>query len=580
MQLPAVEHAVSRALRKIQHTTAAAFEATNLRTTIVAMPPVPGRLSRAFRALAVVTAFAGCRAPEAPAPASAPFDLVLRSVTLLDGSGAPGQLGDLAIRDGRIAALGTFDVPAGSPMLFLDGLAVAPGFVDVHTHVDADLVQKPGAENFLRMGVTTIVTGNCGGSVQDLGAHFARLERGGVGPNYGSLVGHGTVRRAVLGTANRAPTAAELERMQELVAAAMRDGAFGMSTGLIYVPGTYAATDELIALAKVVGAHGGLYASHMRNENDQVLDAIAETLRIGEQAGVPVQISHVKCTGKPNHGRAEQVLAAVQAARRNGQRVGVDQYAYDASSTGLDVLFPADELAVDRDAFGQRLRDDAPYRATIHTALLRKMDQVGFGDFRFARIATAKGNEDLNGLLLPAAARQRLGRDDRDAQAELAMDLFAAAAPARVGMVYHTMAEADVERFLREDWIAIASDAGLRGDGGVDKPHPRGAGNNPRVLGRYVRERGVLPLEVAIHKMTQVPARAFGLVDRGELRVGAFADLVVFDPATVADRATYDEPMQPPVGIRAVFVNGQLAVDRGQFTGVRAGAVLRHASPR
>jgi N-acyl-D-amino-acid deacylase len=356
----------------------------------------------------------------------------------------------------------------------------------------------------------------------------------------------------------------------------MRDGACGLSTGLIYVPGIYAATDELIALAKVVGKHGGVYASHMRNENDQVLDAIAETLRIGAEAGVPVQISHVKCTGKGNHGRAEEVLAAIQAARAKGQRIGVDQYAYDASSTGLDVLFPADELAVDREAFGVRLRADVAYRATIHQALLAKMDQVGFGDFRYARIATAKGNEDLNGLLLPEAAKKRLGRDDRDAQAELAMDLFAAAAPARVSMVYHSMHEADVERFLREDWIAVASDAGLRGEGGVDKPHPRGAGNNPRVLGRYVRERGVLPLATAIHKMTQVPARAFGLADRGELRVGAFADLVVFDPATIADRATYEDPMRPPEGIRAVFVNGQLAVDRGQVTGVRAGAVLRH----
>ncbi|MBL8735470.1 MAG: D-aminoacylase [Planctomycetes bacterium] len=537
---------------------------------------VPGRLPRALATLALASMFAGCSTSEIAAPARAPFDLVLRSVTLLDGSGTPGQRGDLAIRDGRIAALGQFDVPAGSPQLFLDGLVVAPGFVDVHTHVDAELVRQPGAENFLRMGVTTLVTGNCGSSVENLGAHFARLERGGIGPNYASLVGHGTVRRAVLGTENRAPTPAELARMQELVAAAMREGAFGMSTGLIYVPGTYAETDELIALAKVVGAHGGLYASHIRNENDQVLDAVAEALRIGEQAGVPVQISHVKCTGKPNHGRAEQVLAAVQAARRNGQRVGVDQYAYDASSTGLDVLFPADELAVDREAFGRRLRDDPTYRATIHAALLRKMDQVGFGDFRFARIATAKGNEDLNGLLLPEAAQRRLGRADRDAQAELAMDLFAAAAPARVGMIYHTLAEADVERFLREDWIAVASDARLLGGDGVDKPHPRGAGNNPRVLGRYVRERSVLPLEVAIHKMTQVPARAFGLVDRGELRVGACADLVVFDPATIADCATYDDPTEPPVGIRAVFVNGQLAVDRGQYTGVRAGAVLRH----
>jgi N-acyl-D-amino-acid deacylase len=311
-----------------------------------------------------------------------------------------------------------------------------------------------------------------------------------------------------------------------------------------------------------------------------VLDAIAEALRIGEQAGVPVQISHVKCTGKPNHGRAEQVLAAVQAARRNGQRVGVDQYAYDASSTGLDVLFPADELAVDREAFGRRLRDDAAYRATIHAALLRKMDQVGFGDFRFARIATAKGNEDLNGLLLPEAAEAARPRRPRRAGGTGDGPVRRGGAGPRRDDLPHAGGG------RRRTLPARGLDRGRQRRAAARRRRrrqaapARGLGNNPRVLGRYVRERGVLPLEVAIHKMTQVPARAFGLADRGELRVGAFADLVVFDPATIADRATYDEPMRPPEGIRAVFVNGQLAVDRGQFTGVRAGAVLRHQSPR
>jgi N-acyl-D-amino-acid deacylase len=520
----------------------------------------------------------GCLLADAgPAQQEPPpgFDLVLRGGILFDGSTNPGTPGDLGIRNGRIAAMGVVTSAPGTPVLHVEGLCVTPGFVDVHTHVDSDVVRQPLCENFLRMGVTTLVTGNCGGSVGDLGAHFGRLERGGLGVNYGSLVGHGTVRTAVLGTENRAPTAAELGRMQDLVAAAMQAGALGMSTGLIYVPGIYAATEELIALAKVVGQHGGIYVSHMRSENDAVLDAIAETLRIGAEAGVPVEISHVKCTGKPNHGRADEVLAALAAARGRGQRVYVDQYAYDASSTGLDVLFPAAELAIGREAFARQLRDDPAFRRRIHTALRAKMEQVGFGDFHYARIAAAKGHEALNGMLIPAAAKQLLGEDDPDAQAELAMQLFAAAAPARVSMIYHTMAEADVERFLREDWIAIASDAGLRQEGGPDKPHPRGAGNNPRVLGHYVRDRAVLPLATAIHKMTQVPAAAFGIVDRGTLRLGAFADLVVFDAATIADRATWQEPLAAPVGIRAVFVNGQLAVDRGQVTGLRAGHVLR-----
>jgi N-acyl-D-amino-acid deacylase len=501
----------------------------------------------------------GCGIVAQQASPTAPrYDLVLRGGQLLDGTGAAARPGDLAIAAGRIAALGEVTAAPGTPVLWLDGLVIAPGFVDVHTHVDSDVVREPACANFLRMGVTTIITGNCGGSVPDLAAHFTRLERGGIGVNYGSLVGHGTVRTAVLGTERRAPDAGELQRMSDLVEAGMRAGAFGMSTGLIYVPGIYAETDELIALAKAVGRHGGLYASHIRSENDQVLDAIAEALRIGAEADVPVQISHVKCTGKPNHGRAAEVLAAIAAARASGQRVGVDQYAYDASSTGLDVLFPADELAIGRERFAARLRDDAEFRAGIHRALLAKMDQVGFGDFRYARIAAAKGNAELNGLLLPEAAQQRLGRDDRAAQADLAIELFAAAAPARVSMIYHTLAEADVELYLRQDWIAIASDAGLRPDRGPDKPHPRGAGNNPRVLGRYVRDRGVLPLPTAVHKMTAVPARAFGIPQRGELRPGWWADLTAIRPpgcgpgpccaqpgGAAADRA----PTRPQAGI-------------------------------
>ena len=514
-----------------------------------------------------------------PTP-SQPFDLVLRGGVLVDGEARTQSPGDLAVRAGCIAAIGTFEIPVGTPILQIDGHCVAAGFVDVHTHVDADIVREPLCANFLRMGVTTLITGNCGSSMKDLAAHFRKLEQGGIGPNYGSLIGHGTVRTEVLGTENRAPTADELQRMATLVEAGMQAGAFGLSTGLIYVPGIYAERDEITDLAKVVARHGGIYASHIRQEGDRVLDAIAEAIAIGEAAGCAIEISHVKCTGKPNHGRAEQVLAAIAAARARGVRVHVDQYAYDASSTGLDVLFPADELAVGREAFAARLRSDAGFRATILAALLRKMEQVGFGDFRYARIATAKGNEDLNGLLLPEAAKRRRGDDGRQAQAEVAMDLFAAAAPARVGMIYHSMAEADVKRFLQEDWIAVASDAGIRATAGPDRPHPRGSGNNPRVLGRYVRDEGVLDLPTAIRKMTVVPAQAFGLADRGRLGVGARADLVVFDPATVGDRATWSDPLAAPVGIRAVFVNGQLAVDRGQVTGVRAGRVLRHGGRR
>ncbi|MCA8964931.1 MAG: D-aminoacylase [Planctomycetes bacterium] len=518
-----------------------------------------------------VAVFLACQAPQDPQR----YDLVVKNARLVDGVNRTVTNGDVAIRAGRIVALGAVQRTADTPVLEVGGRCIAPGFVDVHTHVDSDVVRQPLAENFLRMGVTTLITGNCGSSVKDIDGHLTRLENGGIGVNYGTLIGHGTVRTAVLGSANRAPDAAELTRMQDLVEAGMSAGAFGLSTGLIYVPGTYAQRDEITALAAVAGRHGGVYASHMRYEGDLVLEAIAETLTIGRDARLPVHISHIKCTGKPNHGRAAEVLAVLQAARAQ-QQVTADQYAYDASSTGIDVLFPSAELAVGREAFAKRLGSEPEYRQQIHAALLRKMDEIGFGDFRHARIAAAKGNTDLNGLLLPAAAERRLGKADRDAQAEIAIELFVAAAPARVTMVYHSMAEADVERYMAQDWIALASDSGLRSAASVDKPHPRGAGNTARLLGRYVRERGVVDLPTAVHKLSDLPATIFGIEDRGALRVGAWADLVIFDPATIIDRATYDAPTLPPDGIAYVLVNGVVAVAEGQVTGVRAGQVLRH----
>lgn len=507
------------------------------------------------------------------------YDLVLRGGTLVDGAARKAFVADIAIADGRIAAIaaiGEIETAPGTPIMHIDGKHVAPGFIDLHGHVDSAIVRSPLCHNFLLMGVTTLITGNCGSSMQDLDAHFGRLDRGGIGINYGSLVGHGTVRRAVLGTADRAPNAAELKRMQDLVETGMTAGAFGLSTGLIYVPGTYAKRSEIGALAAVAGRFGGLYVSHMRNENDRMRAAIEEALAIGEIGGCAVHISHIKCSGKNNHGRAGEMIAMLRAARSRGVRVSADQYAYDASSTGIDVLFPTKELAIGREAFAKKLQDDEAYRAQIKQSLLDKMDKVGFGDFRYARVASARKNADLNGLLLPEAAQRRYGDDGREAQAELAMALLIAAAPQRVTMVYHTMNQQDVDEYMSQDWIAVASDAGIRALDSTSRPHPRGSGNNARVLARYVRERGVIDLPTAIYKMSTLPARLFGLQDRGELRVGAFADLVVFDAKEVMDRATYQEPTTPPDGIICVLVNGRIAASNGTTTGVRAGRVLRH----
>lgn len=531
---------------------------------------LPVLLLAAFAALAVFAVPATCQQP---------FDLILRGGVVVDGTGRPPLDADVAIRGERIAAIGDLRGLAALREIDCKGLAIAPGFIDVHAHVDSTVVRHPACGNYLQMGVTTLITGNCGSSVKDLAAHFGRVERGGIGCNYGSLVGLGTVRSEVLGTEERAPTDDELKRMQLLVEEGMQAGAFGVSTGLIYVPGTYAETEEIAALARVAGKYGGIYATHMRNENDHVLTSIEEALRIGREAGCAVHVSHIKCSGKPNWGRAAEVLAVLEAARRSGQRVTADQYAYDASSTGLDVLFPSSALSIGRAEFGRRLHQDPEFRAEMKQALFQTMDKVGFGDLSYARIAGAANNEDLAGMTIAEAAAKKLGRSDRDAQAEMAMNLFAEAGGQRVGMVYHSMGEADVAKFMAVRWIAIAADAGVR-EPSANKPHPRGSGNNARVLGRYVRELGVLDLATAVHKMTLLPAQTFGIRDRGEIRLGAFADLVVFDPATVADRATWQEPLEPPVGIPTVIVNGRLAVEKGEVTKDRSGKVLRFAIAR
>ncbi|MCR9245683.1 MAG: D-aminoacylase [bacterium] len=522
----------------------------------------------------LMSTLAPSRAQSEPS-APAAYDLVLRGGTLVDGKSRQLLRADLAIADGRIAAIGEVEAAPGTPVLHVTGLHVAPGFVDVHGHADASVARSPHCRNFLLMGVTTLITGNCGSSMSDLAKHYRRIEKGGIGLNYGSLVGHATARRAAMGSADRAPTDAELDEMRTLVRRGMAAGAFGLSTGLIYVPGTYAKTAEIAELAKVAAEFGGLYVSHMRNENSRMPKAIAEALAIGEAANCPVHISHIKCSGKKNHGRSTEMLDLLRAAKNRGVAVSADQYAYDASSTGLDVLFPTDELAVGRKEFAGRLTNDPEFRTKIQRAMLATMDRVGFGDFRYARISSARKNAKYNGMLIPDAAKAEFGGDSREQQIEMAMKLFIDAAPSRVQMVYHTMANEDVDNYMQQDWIAIASDAGIRSQNSTSRPHPRGAGNNPRVLARYVRELGILDLPTAVHKMSSLPASLFGITDRGVLRVGAFADLVVFDAEKVQDTATFKEPTNVPEGITHVFVNGRLAAHHGRLTGERAGVVLR-----
>jgi N-acyl-D-amino-acid deacylase len=497
------------------------------------------------------------------------YDLVITNGRVVDGTGNPWIRADVAVKDGRIARIGRIAPAEAREVLDARGQIVAPGFIDVHTHVE-NIYNQPAAENFVRMGVTSVVTGNCGSSETDIGAFLGRIKEQPLAVNLATLIAHGDVRRKVLGLEARAPAPEELQKMEAIVEQAMRDGAVGLSTGLIYVPGTFAKTEEVTALARVAARHGGIYATHMRSEGEHVLDAIRESIGIGEQAGLPVEISHFKISNKKLWGQTDATIGLVREARRRGLQVTVDQYAYTASSTSLDSRLPSWVLEGGRDAGKARLADRAT-RERVVNEMKDSLKRSGFKDFSYAVVASHAPNPAFNGKSLAEITKTARGKTDVGNQIEQILEMYAAGGAA---MVYHSMGETDVQNIMREPFTMIASDSGVRryGEGA---PHPRGYGNNARVLGRYVRELRLLTLEDAIRKMTSLPAQTFRLAGRGLLREGFAADLVIFDETTIADRATFEAPHQYPVGISHVYVNGQRVFAEGQLQAARPGAALR-----
>ena len=500
------------------------------------------------------------------------YDLLIKNARVVDGTGNPWFRADVAVRDGRIARIGRVEENEARKVVDARNQIVAPGFIDVHTHVE-NIYNQPAAENFVRMGVTSVVTGNCGYSATDIGAFLGRIKEQPLAVNLATLIAHGDVRRKVLGLEARAPTSEELRKMEAIVEQGMRDGAVGLSTGLIYVPGTYAKTDEVTALARVAARHGGVYATHMRNEGEHVLEAIRESIAIGESAGLPVEISHFKISNKKLWGQTPATIGLVREARGRGLQVTVDQYAYTASSTSLDSRLPSWALEGGRDAGKKRLADK-PTRERIVNEMKDTLKRSGFKDFSFAMVASYEPNPAFNGKSIAEITKTARGKTDVPNQIEQILEMYAAGG---AGMVYHSMGEPDVQNIMREPFTMIASDSGVRrfGEGA---PHPRGYGNNARVLARYVRELRLLTLEDAIRKMTSLPAQTFRLADRGLLREGFAADLVIFDEATIADRATFESPHRYPVGISHVFVNGEEVFAGGQLTPARPGQAVRSAN--
>lgn len=497
------------------------------------------------------------------------FDLVIINARIVDGTGNPWFGGSIAIKDGRIAKVGRFETAESKHVIDAGGQIVAPGFIDVHTHVE-DVYGNPNAENFVRMGVTSLITGNCGGSELDVGEFLARLRSKPLTVNLATLIGHNTVRAKVMGLGDGAPTPDEQSKMNALVDQAMRDGAVGLSTGLEYLPGMFAKTDEIVELARVAQKYGGVYATHMRNEGIDVKKSIAESLVVGEQARIPVEISHFKIADKNGWGTTSETLGMVRAARNKGMTVTVDQYAYTASSTSLDVRLPNWAVAGGR-AEGKKRLADPTTRKKIVEDMKKNLKEKGFKDYSFAYVASYRPDPTFNGKNIREIAKLIRGKDSVIDQIE---QIFTMYEQGGAGMVYRTMSEEDVTSIMREPFTMIASDSSVR-EFNIGNPHPRGYGNNARVLGRYVRELKLITLEDAIRKMSSLPAQTFGLRDRGMVREGFAADLVIFDDATITDMATFEQPHQYATGISTVLVNGQVVFANGKLTGAMPGQALR-----
>jgi dihydroorotase/N-acyl-D-amino-acid deacylase len=498
------------------------------------------------------------------------YDLFVRGGTIYDGSGTPGVKGDVAVNGDRIAAVGSLRRSRGRREIDARNLAVAPGFIDMHAHLEP-LLQLPDGENAVRQGVTTALGGPDGGSPWPLRPFLDSAERAGLGLNVAFLVGHNTIRRAVMGLAARAPTAGELQRMREMVAQAMGDGAFGVSTGLFYLPGTFARIDEIVSLSRVAADSGGIYTSHLRKEGLGLLDGVGEALEIGRRAGIPVVLTHHKVVGKPMWGASTRTLAMVDSARAAGVDVMMDQYPYAATYTGISALIPPWALADGDEAFRRRLKVAALRDSIVRGIVFNILNDRGGGDLSRVQLAQVPWARELEGRTLRDWADSRGLAPTPENGALLTIE---AMEKGGASAIYHVLDDGDIDRIMVHPQTMIGSDGRLvrPGDG---HPHPRWYGTFPRILGRYVRERKLLPLETAIHKMTGLSAGRLGLADRGRVVPGAFADLVVFDPAAVNDRASFEEPHQYPQGIPYVVVNGIVTVDAGAFTGARAGRVLR-----
>ena len=537
----------------------------------------------AFGLFASVCAPAPSTAPapiRAPAASVARYDVVIRGGRVLDGAGNPWILADVAIRDGRFAKIGRI-TERGSVEIDATGKYVSPGWIDMMDQSGGVLRRSGLAENKLLMGVTTAIGGEGGTPVpaSDVPQYFRQLEEQGISINFGTYFSQTQARFAVLGNSARAPNADELRRMRSIVDTAMRAGAMGMTTALIYPPSSYTTTDELVEVGKAAAAYGGIYASHIRGEGKEVVQSVQEAIAVGERAGMPVEIFHLKVAHQPSWGvLMDSVRMVVEAARARGVDVAADLYVYTAGGTGLEATIPSWAMEGGSDSLRARLADPAI------RARLKREHQTGSPGWwniieaagGWDRIVLANPRNPDNARYLGKSLAQiarEMGKEPADAAFDLVLQ-----GRGRVMAIYHMMSEKDIETALRFPWTSIGSDAGAvaQAGGGDDLglPHPRAFGNATRVIAEYVRKRNVLTLEEAVRKMTSWPATRMRLAGRGVIREGNWADVTIFDLATIEDRATYERPTESPTGIDWVLVNGVITIERGKHTGAKAGKVL------
>lgn len=511
-----------------------------------------------------------------PALAAQDYDLLVTNARIVDGAGNPWFRGSVAIDDGRIAAMGHLADATADRVIDAGDRVVAPGFIDIHSHGRRGIFRDPSAENLIRQGVTTIIEGNDGSSPVPLKPLLDKVRETGTAINFGAFLGQGSVRAEVMGRVDRPATADELTAMRQIVRRAMENGSLGLSTGLFYIPGNFTPTEEVIELAKVAAAYGGGHISHMRDEAALIVDSVNETIRIGEEGGLPTQVTHHKTIGKMNWGKSEETLALIDAARARGVDATIDQYPYTASSTSTRALFPQWSMDGGTPALNDRLQTP-DVREEIKREIAERIEfDRGGGHPKNVQLAFCEWDESLDGKTLADVTADRGRKVTFLEAAETAIEIQLAGG---CSAVYHAIGEQDVKRIMQHPAAMVATDGGviIRGEG---VPHPRNYGTFARVLGHYVRELGVIELEEAIRKMTSFPAQRTSQFDRGLLRPGMRADLVVFDPETVIDKAVFGDPHRYAEGIDYVVVNGEIVLDGGRMTEARPGMVLLGAGAR